>query len=524
MKNKFLKLMTVSLALSSCALLNSCKNNQTTTYVDNSYKSGDNNTMSTMLEEMSSNNKNYEKEYLQSTSQYLKSDGITLVKTNDGFGDDFIYNREATTNSSIYKYTVYGHVTTEGNFYFKVVYYSNRCDSQDIKYYNYNHYLRIDPYPESAYVDEGYRVSFNEDMSDASDRITISKNDLLKTVETTKEDSEEDTVDNETLYKYAGYTYDKDLKQYVKKIGYNGYAIVYHLDENGNELPTITYNQKAFANKTLFIWQEDTIIAEKSDASFTYYASDGKKHLVKTYYSNMADGTDSKEIETKFVFSTYKGYSENYIGICGYQVNDNKILDTNLKTYFYNNNAEIVYTTLFNLNYTSTVKLSDNVYKIDNCLYDNNLNYIDTVTYSSTLNALISESYTTIYDLSGNVVSNGKLFTTKNSVLYREDEEKYYTVYNSKLVEISGDYFDTNLQYGLQISVNKVDDVYKYVITSVDGKINTNFYSKNEKLTFTYDTYSFNGKSSLRLLTNSSIYSDQSLEKEISILLFNYYE
>ena len=51
---KIFKLMCVSIALCGCVALNSCKDNKS--YVDNSYKVGDNKTMSKILEEFSSKN------------------------------------------------------------------------------------------------------------------------------------------------------------------------------------------------------------------------------------------------------------------------------------------------------------------------------------------------------------------------------------------------------------------------------------------------------------------------------------
>ena len=350
-------------------------------------------------------------------------------------------------------------------------------------------------------------MSFDENMSSSS-RIQLSK----EITNLNSEDKED--VDYDKIYKYAGYTYDEDINQYTKVVNYDNYNIVYHKDEKGKDLPTITYNKKAWTNKTLYIWQEDTIIAEKNDTDFTYFDGNGQKHLVKTYYSNLADGTSFKEIETEIIFTTYKGLSNNYFALQGYEVDDEEILNNNLKTYFLNNSGKVVYTTTLNLDYSKTIKVSDNTYLIGNMLFDSSLNYIDTAEYSDVLNAFVASN--AVYDIAGNVIASADEYSIKNNAIYSTKNDKYYSVVDQKLVEFKGDYLDNNLRYNLDIKVTELDDMYMYVINSMDGRVSTTFYAE-DKLTFSFNEYS----SFVRLTANKTINADLAKENKIGFILFN---
>ncbi len=554
---KILKLMCVSVALCGCVALNSCKDNKSS-YVDNSYKVGDNKTMSKILEEISSKNYKANENQLESADfrefssvkQYSNyevvngasykqttSDGVNYYKfsdlmnidttdanfgsTTDTYGNSYALVTKATdkkyngsiivdfhyvSNPTIYKTTIYGHIVSDGVFDFELDFYStnSNVNSSSIKmfYANKNIYIDI---PSSL----DHVMSFDENMSSSS-RMQISK----EITNTNSEDEDED-VDYDKIYKYAGYTYDEDTKQYTKLVNYGDYNIVYHKNEKGKDLPAITYNKKAWTNKTLYIWQEDTIIAEKNDTDFTYFDGNGQKHLVKTYYSNLADGTSFKEIETEIIFTTYKGLSDNYFALQGYEVDDDEeILNKNLKTYFLNNSGKVVYTTSLNLDYSKTIKVSDNTYLIGNMLFDSSLNYIDSVTYSNVLNAFVASN--TVYDIAGNVIASADEYSIKNNAIYSTRNDKYYSIIDQKLVEFKGDYLDNNLRYNLDITVTESNDIYKYVINSMDGKVSTTFYAEDE-LTFSFDEYS----SFVRLTANKTIYADQAKENKIGFILFN---
>ena len=552
---KIFKLMCVSIALCGCVALNSCKDNKS--YVDNSYKVGDNKTMSKILEEFSSKNYKANENQLESADfrefssvkQYSNyevvngaaykqttSDGVNYYKfsdlmnidttdanfgyTSDSYGNSYAfvtketdkkYNGSITidyyyvSNPTIYKTTIYGHIINNGVFDFELDLYStnSNVNASNIKIYYVNKTLYIENSGLTYHV-----MSFDENMSSSS-RIQLSK-------EITNLDSEDkEDVDYDKIYKYAGYTYDEDINQYTKVVNYDNYNIVYHKDEKGKDLPTITYNKKAWTNKTLYIWQEDTIIAEKNDTDFTYFDGNGQKHLVKTYYSNLADGTSFKEIETKIIFTTYKGLSNNYFALQGYEVDDDEeILNNNLKTYFLNNSGKVVYTTTLNLDYSKTIKVSDNTYLIGNMLFDSSLNYIDTAEYSDVLNAFVASN--AVYDIAGNVIASADEYSIKNNAIYSTKNDKYYSVVDQKLVEFKGDYLDNNLRYNLDIKVTELDDMYMYVINSMDGRVSTTFYAE-DKLTFSFNEYS----SFVRLTANKTIYADLAKENKIGFILFN---
>lgn len=552
---KIFKLMCVSIALCGCVALNSCKDNKS--YVDNSYKVGDNKTMSKILEEFSSKNYKANENQLESAdfrefssvkqysncevvngASYKKttSDGVNYYKfsdlmnidttdanfgyTSDSYGNSYAfvtketdkkYNGSITidyyyvSNPTIYKTTIYGHIINNGVFDFELDLYSTNSyvNASNIKIYYVNKTLYIENSGLTYHV-----MSFDENMSSSS-RIQLSK-------EITNLDSEDkEDVDYDKIYKYAGYTYDEDINQYTKVVNYDNYNIVYHKDEKGKDLPTITYNKKAWTNKTLYIWQEDTIIAEKNDTDFTYFDGNGQKHLVKTYYSNLADGTSFKEIETKIIFTTYKGLSNNYFALQGYEVDDDEeILNNNLKTYFLNNSGKVVYTTTLNLDYSKTIKVSDNTYLIGNMLFDSSLNYIDTAEYSDVLNAFVASN--AVYDIAGNVIASADEYSIKNNAIYSTKNDKYYSVVGQKLVEFKGDYLDNNLRYNLDIKVTELDDMYMYVINSMDGRVSTTFYAE-DKLTFSFNEYS----SFVRLTANKTIYADLAKENKIGFILFN---
>ena len=552
---KIFKLMCVSIALCGCVALNSCKDNKS--YVDNSYKVGDNKTMSKILEEFSSKNYKANENQLESAdfrefssvkqysncevvngASYKKttSDGVNYYKfsdlmnidttdanfgyTSDSYGNSYAfvtketdkkYNGSITidyyyvSNPTIYKTTIYGHIINNGVFDFELDLYSTNSyvNASNIKIYYVNKTLYIENSGLTYHV-----MSFDENMSSSS-RIQLSK----EITNLNSEDKED--VDYDKIYKYAGYTYDEDINQYTKVVNYDNYNIVYHKDEKGKDLPTITYNKKAWTNKTLYIWQEDTIIAEKNDTDFTYFDGNGQKHLVKTYYSNLADGTSFKEIETKIIFTTYKGLSNNYFALQGYEVDDDeKILNNNLKTYFLNNSGKVVYTTTLNLDYSKTIKVSDNTYLIGNMLFDSSLNYIDTAEYSDVLNAFVASN--AVYDIAGNVIASADEYSIKNNAIYSTKNDKYYSVVDQKLVEFKGDYLDNNLRYNLDIKVTELDDMYMYVINSMDGRVSTTFYAE-DKLTFSFNEYS----SFVRLTANKTIYADLAKENKIGFILFN---
>ena len=552
---KIFKLMCVSIALCGCVALNSCKDNKS--YVDNSYKVGDNKTMSKILEEFSSKNYKANENQLESADfrefssvkQYSNyevvngaaykqttSDGVNYYKfsdlmnidttdanfgsTTDSYGNSYAfvtketdkkYNGSITidyyyvSNPTIYKTTIYGHIINNGVFDFELDLYStnSNVNASNIKMFYVNKTLYIENSGLTYHV-----MSFDENMSSSS-RIQLSK-------EITNLNSEdEEDIDYDKIYKYAGYTYDEDINQYTKVVNYDNYNIVYHKDEKGKDLPTITYNKKAWTNKTLYIWQEDTIIAEKNDTDFTYFDGNGQKHLVKTYYSNLADGTSFKEIETKIIFTTYKGLSNNYFALQGYEVDDDEeILNNNLKTYFLNNSGKVVYTTTLNLDYSKTIKVSDNTYLIGNMLFDSSLNYIDTAEYSDVLNAFVASN--AVYDIAGNVIASADEYSIKNNAIYSTKNDKYYSVVDQKLVEFKGDYLDNNLRYNLDIKVTELDDMYMYVINSMDGRVSTTFYAE-DKLTFSFNEYS----SFVRLTANKTIYADYAKENKIGFILFN---
>ena len=552
---KIFKLMCVSIALCGCVALNSCKDNKS--YVDNSYKVGDNKTMSKILEEFSSKNYKVNENQLESAdfrefssvkqysnyevvngASYKKttSDGVNYYKfsdlmnidttdanfgyTSDSYGNSYAfvtketdkkYNGSITidyyyvSNPTIYKTTIYGHIINNGVFDFELDLYStnSNVNASNIKIYYVNKTLYIENSGLTYHV-----MSFDENMSSSS-RIQLSK----EITNLNSEDKED--VDYDKIYKYAGYTYDEDINQYTKVVNYDNYNIVYHKDEKGKDLPAITYNEKAWTNKTLYIWQEDTIIAEKNDTDFTYFDGNGQKHLVKTYYSNLADGTSFKEIETKIIFTTYKGLSNNYFALQGYEVDDDEeILNNNLKTYFLNNSGKVVYTTTLNLDYSKTIKVSDNTYLIGNMLFDSSLNYIDTAEYSDVLNAFVASN--AVYDIAGNVIASADEYSIKNNAIYSTKNDKYYSVVGQKLVEFKGDYLDNNLRYNLDIKVTELDDMYMYVINSMDGRVSTTFYAE-DKLTFSFNEYS----SFVRLTANKTIYADLAKENKIGFILFN---
>ena len=552
---KIFKLMCVSIALCGCVALNSCKDNKS--YVDNSYKVGDNKTMSKILEEFSSKNYKVNENQLESAdfrefssvkqysnyevvngASYKKttSDGVNYYKfsdlmnidttdanfgyTSDSYGNSYAfvtketdkkYNGSITidyyyvSNPTIYKTTIYGHIINNGVFDFELDLYStnSNVNASNIKIYYVNKTLYIENSGLTYHV-----MSFDENMSSSS-RIQLSK----EITNLNSEDKED--VDYDKIYKYAGYTYDEDINQYTKVVNYDNYNIVYHKDEKGKDLPTITYNKKAWTNKTLYIWQEDTIIAEKNDTDFTYFDGNGQKHLVKTYYSNLADGTSFKEIETEIIFTTYKGLSNNYFALQGYEVDDDEeILNNNLKTYFLNNSGKVVYTTTLNLDYSKTIKVSDNTYLIGNMLFDSSLNYIDTAEYSDVLNAFVASN--AVYDIAGNVIASADEYSIKNNAIYSTKNDKYYSVVDQKLVEFKGDYLDNNLRYNLDIKVTELDDMYMYVINSMDGRVSTTFYAE-DKLTFSFNEYS----SFVRLTANKTIYADLAKENKIGFILFN---
>ncbi len=552
---KIFKLMCVSIALCGCVALNSCKDNKS--YVDNSYKVGDNKTMSKILEEFSSKNYKANENQLESADfrefssvkQYSNyevvngaaykqttSDGVNYYKfsdlmnidttdanfgyTSDSYGNSYAfvtketdkkYNGSITidyyyvSNPTIYKTTIYGHIINNGVFDFELDLYSTNSyvNASNIKIYYVNKTLYIENSGLTYHV-----MSFDENMSSSS-RIQLSK----EITNLNSEDKED--VDYDKIYKYAGYTYDEDINQYTKVVNYDNYNIVYHKDEKGKDLPAITYNKKAWTNKTLYIWQEDTIIAEKNDTDFTYFDGNGQKHLVKTYYSNLADGTSFKEIETEIIFTTYKGLSNNYFALQGYEVDDDEeILNNNLKTYFLNNSGKVVYTTTLNLDYSKTIKVSDNTYLIGNMLFDSSLNYIDTAEYSDVLNAFVASN--AVYDIAGNVIASADEYSIKNNAIYSTKNDKYYSVVDQKLVEFKGDYLDNNLRYNLDIKVTELDDMYMYVINSMDGRVSTTFYAE-DKLTFSFNEYS----SFVRLTANKTIYADLAKENKIGFILFN---
>ena len=552
---KIFKLMCVSIALCGCVALNSCKDNKS--YVDNSYKVGDNKTMSKILEEFSSKNYKANENQLESAdfrefssvkqysncevvngASYKKttSDGVNYYKfsdlmnidttdanfgyTSDSYGNSYAfvtketdkkYNGSITidyyyvSNPTIYKTTIYGHIINNGVFDFELDLYSTNSyvNASNIKIYYVNKTLYIENSGLTYHV-----MSFDENMSSSS-RIQLSK----EITNLNSEDKED--VDYDKIYKYAGYTYDEDINQYTKVVNYDNYNIVYHKDEKGKDLPAITYNKKAWTNKTLYIWQEDTIIAEKNDTDFTYFDGNGQKHLVKTYYSNLADGTSFKEIETEIIFTTYKGLSNNYFALQGYEVDDDEeILNNNLKTYFLNNSGKVVYTTTLNLDYSKTIKVSDNTYLIGNMLFDSSLNYIDTAEYSDVLNAFVASN--AVYDIAGNVIASADEYSIKNNAIYSTKNDKYYSVVDQKLVEFKGDYLDNNLRYNLDIKVTELDDMYMYVINSMDGRVSTTFYAE-DKLTFSFNEYS----SFVRLTANKTIYADLAKENKIGFILFN---
>ena len=551
---KIFKLMCVSIALCGCVALNSCKDNKS--YVDNSYKVGDNKTMSKILEEFSSKNYKANENQLESAdfrefssvkqysncevvngASYKKttSDGVNYYKfsdlmnidttdanfgyTSDSYGNSYAfvtketdkkYNGSITidyyyvSNPTIYKTTIYGHIINNGVFDFELDLYSTNSyvNASNIKIYYVNKTLYIENSGLTYHV-----MSFDENMSSSS-RIQLSK----EITNLNSEDKED--VDYDKIYKYAGYTYDEDINQYTKVVNYDNYNIVYHKDEKGKDLPAITYNEKAWTNKTLYIWQEDTIIAEKNDTDFTYFDGNGQKHLVKTYYSNLADGTSFKEIETEIIFTTYKGLSNNYFALQGYEVDDEEILNNNLKTYFLNNSGKVVYTTTLNLDYSKTIKVSDNTYLIGNMLFDSSLNYIDTAEYSDVLNAFVASN--AVYDIAGNVIASADEYSIKNNAIYSTKNDKYYSVVDQKLVEFKGDYLDNNLRYNLDIKVTELDDMYMYVINSMDGRVSTTFYAE-DKLTFSFNEYS----SFVRLTANKTIYADLAKENKIGFILFN---
>ena len=552
---KIFKLMCVSIALCGCVALNSCKDNKS--YVDNSYKVGDNKTMSKILEEFSSKNYKVNENQLESAdfrefssvkqysnyevvngASYKKttSDGVNYYKfsdlmnidttdanfgyTSDSYGNSYAfvtketdkkYNGSITidyyyvSNPTIYKTTIYGHIINNGVFDFELDLYSTNSyvNASNIKIYYVNKTLYIENSGLTYHV-----MSFDENMSSSS-RIQLSK----EITNLNSEDKED--VDYDKIYKYAGYTYDEDINQYTKVVNYDNYNIVYHKDEKGKDLPAITYNKKAWTNKTLYIWQEDTIIAEKNDTDFTYFDGNGQKHLVKTYYSNLADGTSFKEIETEIIFTTYKGLSNNYFALQGYEVDDDEeILNNNLKTYFLNNSGKVVYTTTLNLDYSKTIKVSDNTYLIENMLFDSSLNYIDTAEYSDVLNAFVASN--AVYDIAGNVIASADEYSIKNNAIYSTKNDKYYSVVDQKLVEFKGDYLDNNLRYNLDIKVTELDDMYMYVINSMDGRVSTTFYAE-DKLTFSFNEYS----SFVRLTANKTIYADLAKENKIGFILFN---
>ena len=551
---KIFKLMCVSIALCGCVALNSCKDNKS--YVDNSYKVGDNKTMSKILEEFSSKNYKANENQLESAdfrefssvkqysncevvngASYKKttSDGVNYYKfsdlmnidttdanfgyTSDSYGNSYAfvtketdkkYNGSITidyyyvSNPTIYKTTIYGHIINNGVFDFELDLYSTNSyvNASNIKIYYVNKTLYIENSGLTYHV-----MSFDENMSSSS-RIQLSK----EITNLNSEDKED--VDYDKIYKYAGYTYDEDINQYTKVVNYDNYNIVYHKDEKGKDLPAITYNEKAWTNKTLYIWQEDTIIAEKNDTDFTYFDGNGQKHLVKTYYSNLADGTNFKEVETEIIFTTYKGLSNNYFALQGYEVDDEEILNNNLKTYFLNNSGKVVYTTTLNLDYSKTIKVSDNTYLIGNMLFDSSLNYIDTAEYSDVLNAFVASN--AVYDIAGNVIASADEYSIKNNAIYSTKNDKYYSVVDQKLVEFKGDYLDNNLRYNLDIKVTELDDMYMYVINSMDGRVSTTFYAE-DKLTFSFNEYS----SFVRLTANKTIYADLAKENKIGFILFN---
>lgn len=562
---KIIKLMSISLALCGCVALNSCKDSNSN-YIDSSYNEGDNKTMSKILEEISASNssideeskfKGFEYNKFNSVKQYSNSnvilndaafketttDGVSyfkfsdlneidvtgaeVVTKTDDYGNSYVYtikktdktfdgsvyvNYQQVTNAPIYKCTLYGHITNDGIFDFVVDFYTTNNSKSYIETICYiNQTLYIGAINYNSYM------SFNENMNENNSsfrQLSKPKKELV-----TIDADDEDDIDYEKMYKYAGYTYDEDINQYIKVVNSGNYNIVYHKNEKGKDLSEVVYHKNAYTNKTVYIWQEDVIIAEKSKAKYTYFDGDGEKHLVKTYYSNLADGTSCKEIETEIVFNDCKALTDNYLVLTGYEVDDDEeILDNKLRTYFLKNSGKVVYRTILNLDYSQTIKLKDNVYMIGDDLYDGNLNYIDTVSYSSGLNAFVStlDDVKTIYDIAGNAIATGS-YSVVNGAIYDDVNKKYYSLLDNKLVEYSGTYYGDNTYYNLDISVTKSGDVYKYDVKSLDGKVSTTFYSENSNLSFSYTKYT----SRVRLTANSTIYADQAKENKLGFILFN---
>ena len=549
MKNKFLKLMTVSLALSSCLLVNSCKGKESS-YVDNSYKTGDNNSIAKILGDLSKDNDTIESkensyknatQFTNSTNIngtyftsivnernyiYRFTDGAKVCDVTDSYAygsvENYyaVYNRVTTDKQvtlknenkvDVYKTTIYGHIydTNSKSYDFDVTYYSATTDTSSDELMKAPSITLEDD--EVTITQGSAYLSLTTDFSKEENKITVTPNITNEVIY-----EEEEEIDSDKLYKYNGYTYVKEINEYIKYVQVNNNVIVYHKDESGNDLTSISVNQNAYQFGTSFIWQEDITIAEKNEeTSFTYYDASGNKHLLKTYCSKLDGSMDATEIETKFKFNGEIAENMNYLVLNGYDIKDNKVLDSKLRNYFIDSNADLIYKTSINDSYSNVVKISDNLYKIGNNLFDANLNFVDSVTESKYEDAFISS--TAVYDINGNVIAKGS-YSEKYGALYDNINEKYYGIVDNKLVEYSGKYYGENTWYNLDIIVSTVKEgVYKYQIKSLDGSISNIVYASTDSLTF---SYAANGTTTLVRGNNSTIYSDAELSNSLAFILF----
>ena len=544
MKNKFIKIMTAFVAISSCVLVVSCKDKKSKS-VDNSYKIGSNKTISKVLDELSEQNDEYEvinnvaktstqysntkninsfyfeldnesNKYIYRYTDNTKVCDVTNVLNYGNINDYSVYTRvdsgskytEGTSSYTILKNTIYGHIVNDDEKYdFELTYYS--CSYGETYYYSPT--ISFNKYEITISDGNGY-VSTTTNLSKKENEIKITP---TKTNHVVTGDIEED-IDYEKVYKYNGYTYVEEMNQYVKYVESGDYLILYHKDEKGKDLTSVSINENAYFNGSTFIWQEDTIIAEKNEESdFTYYDASGNKHLLKTYCTTLDGKKDATEIKTKFKFASQVAESENYLVLTGYEIDGNKLLDNKARTYFLNNSSDILYKTLINEDYSKVVKVNDDVYSINNKLFDSKLNYIDSAAYTSYQNAFISS--TAIYDLNGNVITTGS-YTTKRYAIYDNINDKCFGLVNNNLVEYSGKYFEANTFYNLDIIVTKSGDNYRYDVKSLAGNISTTFYSSNENLTFNFTRCD----TSLKLYANSTLYSDSELTTSLNFVLFTF--
>ncbi len=541
MKNKIIKMMTAFVAASSCLLAVSCKDKKSS-YEDNSYKSGSNKTIAKVLEDLSKENDQYETNdnlaksvtvyttSLKNINNYYyeieKSPSIYLCRFTDSkqlcevtnsysygkVNDYSVYNRVNTGNKctidsteySIYKTTIYGHVVNDIEKYdFEVSYYSlagSRAPTYSIK-------------DDKITINQGiFVISTTTDFTkkDSEITLTFTKENLVKTGE------DEEDIDYEKAYKYNGYTYAEELNQYIKITSSGDYKIVYHKDEKGKDLKTFSINQNAYFNYSTFVWQEDIILGEKNDETdFTYYDESGNKHLLKTYCSTLDGKKDAVEIKTEFKFDSEVAVSENYLVLTGQTINSNKVLSNRTRTYFLDNDADVVYKTLINEDYSNVVKVSDKVYNVNGKLFDSKLNYLDSVSYQSVQNAFTSS--TALYDLTGNVIATGS-YSMKNGAIYDNVNEKYYSLINNNLVEYSGKYYANNTYYNLDITVTNLGALYRYDFKSLDGTTSATIYSEKENVTFNYskcDTV-------LKVTSGTVLYDDTSKTTKLSMLVFSF--